>query len=115
RGGGFPDGNGAGEIPGGDEGDRAEGDTDRVEEAVVHRAGDGGAGEEGILVGVEIEQADGAVDFAAGFGDDFAFFFDEERGGFVAAFGEELAGFFQIGAALGGGGAGPILECFGGG
>ena len=46
------------------------------------------------MVGVEVEQADGAVDFAAGFGDDFALFFDEQSGGLVAALGEELARFF---------------------
>jgi hypothetical protein len=45
------------------------------------------------LVGVEVEQADGAVNFAAGFGDDFALFFDEQCGGLVARSWRELAGF----------------------
>ncbi len=114
-GGRFPDGDGAGEIPGGDEGDRAEGNAEGVEEAIVHEGGDGGAGEEGILVGVEVEEADGAVDFALGFGDDFAFFLDEEGGGFIAAFLEELGGGFQVGAAFGGGGGGPFVEGIAGG
>ena len=80
-GGGFPDGDGAGEIPGSYQSNRAKRNAQSVEETIVHRRRNRAAGKKGVLVGVEIEQADGAIDFAAGFGDDFALFFDEQSGG----------------------------------
>lgn len=109
-GGQFPGGDGDGEIPGCDEAYDAEGLALGIEEDIGEVMGNGLATERVTDAPEEPEDIDGALDFAGGLREGFAFLAGEELGELGLACFQDLRGFGQDAATGDRGGVGPRRE-----